>query len=283
MAEGRSRRRPDRGPRPGTPWLLAAALVWLGAGCSLRPQSPGDDDDDDDTTSDDDDDDTTPPSGPSLPPRIEDLDFGGMEHPSGTPVTVTGRFSDPDTPLSELRVWFEVEDGSTSPALSVDGSGSLTAQFNLPDGEARILVRVDDGTGSTAETRIVFWVGPVVVGDFPECAITSPLQGQTLLPGPVALSGRVTDTQDDPEELVAIWSIDGLAEVASLAPSADGTVEATWEGATPGSWVVRLSGEDLDGQGCDATAQVTVCDGLPWFEDTDGDGYGAGDATLACS
>lgn len=157
----------------------------------------------------------------------------------------------------------------------LDDQGQTRLQVQLSAGSHVVSVTVvdSDGLEATATVDITVQAQQVV----PNVVISNPQDNASLVAdGPIDLYATVSDPQQTPDTLVAVWSYEpanGGARtlISSGSPEPSGVMAGAWTDAPYGAWIVTLEVTDTEGHtGTDSVA-VVVSD--PDEVDQDGDGF----------
>jgi len=205
----------------------------------------------------------------------------------GAPVELRAEVSDPETDPTALEVtWFV--DGVEACSSVADADGTATCETSL-EADATISAEVLDGDGGSAEDSVAVTVTP---NDEPLITILEPqADGTYYQAAPIDLAATVSDTEDDPTELVLTW-LDGdtVLEPTGATTDSGGSYSATVDLAE-GSHVLKAIVEDSLGKQASATVTIDV-----WGENappscvidtpTDGESFALGETvtfTGSCS
>ena len=156
-----------------------------------------------------------------------------------------------------------------------DGEGLSRFATTLDPGTHAISLSVVDSTERTAQASISITVEEVNTA--PTAEITSPGAFESFsLGSDITLVGGASDPNQPADELIATWTwepeLGGSAtEIATVSPTATGTVLSTWEQPPVGSYRLRLLITDAEGQEADAEGVINVED--PNAGDADQDGW----------
>ncbi|MCB9763191.1 MAG: putative metal-binding motif-containing protein, partial [Alphaproteobacteria bacterium] len=143
------------------------------------------------------------------------------------------------------------------------------------EGEERVTLEVVDGEGAWADDTVILVVER---GEAPTAEILTPESGDTFfVDDPIGFIGLVADDDDDLADLVITWEsdLDGILSLPGV-PDGNGLTRGDTF-LSEGTHTITLWVEDPSGlQGADNIAiLVEPCAALTFYEDNDGDGYGA--------
>lgn len=196
---------------------------------------------------------------------------GGLKHVNATPtatitwptdgdtlnsgdVTLTGTVGDGDDDVESLTVRWTVDGGER--CAGAEDSGDTSCVASLDAGEHTIVLAVSDPDGASDTSTVTV---TVATGSAPVVTILSPSADDALRVGDaVTFSGRVTDAEDAPGDLLVEWQ-DGDGAVLDIpcAPDATGLCETETTLETAGSQTFCLVATDVSGN---VSTQCVVVD-----------------------
>ncbi len=178
-----------------------------------------------------------------------------------TAVVLSGSASDDFDAVTELSAsWESSEDGSLGTAEAPSDDGTTSTTVTLTEGDHALTLAVEDTIGGVGTATVSVTVGPPNTA--PECAITSPEDGDSAEPGATAsFVGTASDVDQDAETLAVSWesSLDGV--VGTDGPTSSGDIALSLDSLSSGVHDITLVVTDDGGLSCSDTVSFVV--GLP--------------------
>ncbi|MBK9365894.1 MAG: hypothetical protein IPN01_06170 [Deltaproteobacteria bacterium] len=141
----------------------------------------------------------------------------GSEALEGYVVSLRGRASDPDHPVTDLMGVWRVEGEEACPAQAADEVGGLGCDVVFSEGESIVTLEITDPKGATGSDIVELVVIPT---EAPTATILSPLDGQRgYSDTKLRLEGLIQDAEETPDQLTAVWEsdIDGVLDLDTTA------------------------------------------------------------------
>ncbi len=171
-------------------------------------------------------------------------------------------------------VWKSDRDGELGSGVP-DASGVVRLSVSLSAGEHTVTLTAVDADGLEGSAAV--GVNSQLDVQAPSVVIAAPLDnGHYVADGPIALYASVSDGQQSPDSLAAVWFFEpanggARTVITSGAPSSSGVSEGSWDALTPGAWLVYLEVTDQDNNVGQDHVAVILED--PDQADQDNDGY----------
>ena len=173
----------------------------------------------------------------------------------------------PDTPVNDDDLTASITTEAVDPdggtvtyiySWTVDGSDAAISDSTVPasataSGQTWTVTataRDDYGTGASASDS-------VTINTPPTCAIVTPTDGSTVVPGAVAISATASDVDESDDALSVVFSEATLGELGTATPAA-GTVSFSTEALEIGSYAVSMLVTDSAGETCSASVSFEV-------------------------
>ena len=182
----------------------------------------------------------------------------GSAGPQGELVTFTATADDVDIPEDMLSaLWRSDKDGELG-SSAVNSDGSMLFPFaDLSVNTHVITLTVTDENDATCTSSISYTVGTP-----PTIVIDSPIDGNTYSEGEVVVfSATVSDEQDQPNDVVLDWSLNG-SSVSTQGATSSGNAEFSDAGLADGSYNLVVTATDTDGLTDSDQINFTI-NGLP--------------------
>ncbi|MFH1469813.1 MAG: Ig-like domain-containing protein [Pseudomonadota bacterium] len=164
----------------------------------------------------------------------------------GDAVSLRGVVSDPDHAAGDLMATWYGGSRELCAAVTPDADGGTGCDAVLALGEGEISLEVRDPQGKSAADLVSLTIQPT---DAPIAVILAPAEGGTYYSDQlIAFDGLISDTEDDPDELVAWWAStlqDDLTVDAT--PDSAGAVSGSGY-LEEGEHQITLYAEDLSGK-----------------------------------
>ena len=180
----------------------------------------------------------------------------GETFPEGSELVLTASVTDPDDPVSSLRVTWQVGGATVCGPVAPGGAGRSACTITLGGEDAVVLVEVVDPSGASGTDQVTLVVIPT---GSPTVQVVSPTEAGTYYADHLVLfQGLVDDDEQPPEDLVLGWesSEQGPLDL-SLEVDSDGTVTGSGR-LSEGEHAITLWAEDTDGKRGSDTVVVEV-------------------------
>ena len=130
----------------------------------------------------------------------------GSQALEGYVVSLRGRASDPDHPVTDLFGVWRVEGEEVCAAQAADELGGLACDVVFSEGESIVTLEVTDPKAATGSDIVELVVIPT---EAPTADILSPLDGQRgYSDTKLRFEGLIQDAEETPDQLVATWESD---------------------------------------------------------------------------
>jgi hypothetical protein len=180
----------------------------------------------------------------------------GDSEEEGLVFTLRGTVSDSDHSPDDLTATWYAGTEVLCAAAAPDGDGGATCDAVLNEDDAEIVLEVQDAMDGTGTARVNLIV---ITTDAPTAVITSPDgAGRFYADQRIDFAGIVSDMEDDPDDLDAVWTSDLDGDLGLLAiPDASGAVSATGF-LSAGTHILTLTATDSSDKTGTDQLQLTV-------------------------
>ncbi len=200
--------------------------------------------------------DVVPTEAPTV--QLLEPDEGGVFY-SDLLIPLSARVADAEDGPTDLSVsWESSRDGVLTGAFDLpDSEGLLLGAHELSAGEHFLTVTVTDLTGKQGRDSRTIQVGPP--NSSPSCAITAPVDGQSVPSGEtVVLEGSVSDPDVPADWLTVLWSSDKDGDLGGSPPTTSGEVGLATDALSADTHRITLTVIDELGATCTDAVYLTV-------------------------
>ena len=179
--------------------------------------------------------------------------------PEGDAIQFVATTSDVDVPSDMLTVtWTSDKDGDLGESTPTS-TGDITFSYSdLSVNQHNITMTVTDEVGATCTTAINYTVGTP-----PNITIAAPTDGETYSEGDaITFSATVSDAQDQPDEVVLDWMLNGTS-VSTQGAASTGTAQWSDSSLDHGSYSLEIMATDSDGLTDNSNIVNFTINGLP--------------------
>ncbi|MEC8276542.1 MAG: hypothetical protein VX026_02420, partial [Myxococcota bacterium] len=182
----------------------------------------------------------------------------GSAGPEGESVQFVATASDVDVSSDMLTVtWSSDKDGEIGTSVPNSAGEISFTTSDLSVNTHNISMQVSDEVGATCTATLDYTVGTP-----PSIIIGSPVDGNVLNAGePILFSATVSDAQDQPDEVLLDWQLDGVS-ISTQGATSSGTAEFSDNSLGFGVYNLAVTATDTDGLTDSDQVNFTV-NGLP--------------------